>query len=108
MPLPGFDNSAMDGYAVAATVRGGWSGGCSPGTPARWRRHIRRAGEYARRGQELVPAGARVTATTVGLAASVGLDAHPGYLGAAATADAFAVVPPGWRPDDAVSLLTVP
>ncbi|MFC4149484.1 molybdopterin-binding protein [Micromonospora mangrovi] len=34
--------------------------------------------------------------------------AHPGYLGAAATADAFAVVPPGWQPGDAVSLRTVP
>ena len=34
--------------------------------------------------------------------------AHPGYLGAAAAADAFAVVPPGWQPGDHVGLLTLP
>ncbi|WP_433342846.1 molybdopterin molybdotransferase MoeA [Micromonospora sp. CA-111912] len=118
VPLPGFDNSAMDGYAVRGD--GPWrvvdrvlagrthavaslvahtavevatgapvpdgadrvvpyeaadrTGDVVRATPGD-RRHIRRAGEYAQPGQELAPAGSRVTPTTVGLAASVGLDA---------------------------------
>ncbi|WP_405097343.1 molybdopterin molybdotransferase MoeA [Micromonospora sp. NBC_01412] len=117
VPLPGFDNSAMDGYAVRGD--GPWrvvdrilagrthtvaslvahtavevatgapvpdgadrvvpyeaadrTGDVVRATPGD-RRHIRRAGEYAQPGQEVAPAGSRVTPTTVGLAASVGLD----------------------------------
>ena len=117
VPLPGFDNSAMDGYAVRGP--GPWrvvgqilagrthavaplvegtavevaTGAPVPGRADRVvpyeiadrigdvlravpgdRRHIRCAGEYAARGQELVPAGSPVTPAVLGLAASVGLD----------------------------------
>ncbi|MFF0659387.1 molybdopterin molybdotransferase MoeA [Micromonospora tulbaghiae] len=117
VPLPGFDNSAMDGYAVrgpgpwrvAGRILAGRTHAVAPlveGTavevatgapvPARAdrvvpyeiadrigdvlravpgdRRHIRSAGEYAARGQELVPTGSPVTPAVLGLAASVGLD----------------------------------
>jgi molybdopterin molybdotransferase len=114
--LPGFDNAAMDGYAVRGSgpwrlVGGVLAGGfplvelahgeameiatgapmprfadrvveyevtnrcgsivsASPGP----RRHIRRAGEYVKPGQELLPAGHVLTAAALGLAASVGVD----------------------------------
>jgi molybdopterin molybdotransferase len=32
---------------------------------------------------------------------------HPGYLGAAALADAFAVIPPTWQPDQPVELIPI-
>ncbi|MFG1674086.1 molybdopterin molybdotransferase MoeA [Micromonospora sp. NPDC049282] len=117
VPLPGFDNSAMDGYAVrgpgpwrvVGRVLAGRTHAVAPlvegaavevatGAPVPDRadrvvpyeaadrvgdvlraapgdrRHIRRVGEYADRGQELVPAGSPVTPAVLGLAASVGLD----------------------------------
>jgi molybdopterin molybdotransferase len=119
-PMPAFDTSAMDGYAVAGpppwTLRGHVLAGrhrgarLSPGegvgistgaqvpdgadtvvplenahldggivrpretgrvSPGR---HIRRAGEDARAGEVLVPAGTRVGAAMVGLAAMAGYD----------------------------------
>ncbi|MER6591155.1 molybdopterin molybdotransferase MoeA, partial [Micromonospora purpureochromogenes] len=117
VPLPGFTNSAMDGYAVrgdgpwrvvdrvlagrvhtvaplaahtavevatGAPVPDGTdrvvpyeaadrTGDVVRATPGD-RRHIRHAGEYAQPGQEIAPAGSRLTPATVGLAASVGLD----------------------------------
>ncbi|MFU8872768.1 molybdopterin molybdotransferase MoeA [Micromonospora sp. SL4-19] len=117
VPSPGFDNAAMDGYAVRGC--GPWrvvdrvlaghthvspplaeqtaveiaTGAPVPEGTARvvpyetaerlgdtvWaspgdRRHVRRRGEYARPGQELLPAGTAITAPALGLAASVGLD----------------------------------
>ncbi|MFJ8581060.1 molybdopterin molybdotransferase MoeA [Micromonospora sp. NPDC093277] len=117
VPLPGFDNAAMDGYAVRG--RGPWrvvdrvlagrahvssslaeqtaveiaTGAPVPEGTERvvpyetaervgdtvWaspgdRRHVRRRGEYARPGQELLSAGRAVTPPALGLAASVGLD----------------------------------
>ncbi|RAY15032.1 molybdopterin molybdenumtransferase MoeA [Actinomadura craniellae] len=124
VPLPPFDNSAMDGYAVCASdladvpvklpVVGDISAGdegvsaIRPGlctrimtgaplpagadavVPVEWtdggtvtveiRRsappgnHIRRAGEDVHAGQEVLPAGARLTAARIGMLAAVGRD----------------------------------
>ncbi len=115
--VPGFDNAAMDGYAVRGA--GPWrltgdrvlAGRPDPGSLAEGtaveiatgapvpagtdrvvpfeeahldgglvsandgdRMHIRRAGEDARTGQELVPAGHVVTPAVLGIAAAAGLD----------------------------------
>jgi molybdopterin molybdotransferase len=117
VPVPGFDNSAMDGYAVRGPgpwrvvdrvlagrtqlpppLADGTAVEIATGAPvpdgtdrvvpyeaadrrddAVWappsdRRHVRRRGEYARPGRELIPAGGPVTPPVLGLAASVGLD----------------------------------
>jgi molybdopterin molybdotransferase len=120
-PVPGFDCSAMDGYAVGSPA-GPWrlvgrvlAGPAAarpplgPGTaveiatgaavpagtvavlpyelatragehvdgPAEPGRHVRRTGEDVPVGVDLLPAGAAVTPTVVGLAAEVGLDVLP-------------------------------
>ncbi len=114
--LPGFDNAAMDGYAVRGPGPWRLTGrilaggtplvGLEPGEAAEvatgaavpanadrvveyeasrrsgdtvyasvgQRRHIRRAGEYAGTGEELLPAGTVLSAAALGLAASAGLD----------------------------------
>ncbi|MFG2053211.1 molybdopterin molybdotransferase MoeA [Micromonospora sp. NPDC048930] len=144
VPSPGFDNAAMDGYAVrgpgpwrvVARVLAGHTHVPPPlaaqtavevatGAPVPegtervvpyetaerrgdtvWappgdRPHVRRRGEYARRGQELLPAGSAITAPALGLAASVGLDtltvrARPRVRMVVSGNELVAAGPPRW------------
>lgn len=119
VPLPAFDNAAMDGYAVSAggpwrvvgrllaghsgagTLRHGEAAEIATGAPVpdgtvavlpyeravrdgdtvtgevEPGRYVRRIGEDAAAGMELVPAGSPVTPVLLGLAASVGVDLLP-------------------------------
>lgn len=119
VPLPAFDNAAMDGYAVAdggpwqvvgrllaghgeaVSLRTGEAAEIATGAPVppgtravlpyelavrdgdlvagaiEPGRYVRRVGEDAAKGAELVPAGSVVTPVLLGLAASVGVDTLP-------------------------------
>ncbi|MCU7729088.1 molybdopterin molybdotransferase MoeA [Actinoplanes sp. KI2] len=157
VPLPGFDNAAMDGYAVrgpapwrvagrilaghavlpepladGAAVEIATGAPVPPGTDRVvpyedagrdgdrvWgadgpRRHIRWQGEYARPGQQLLPAGAIVTPPVLGLAASVGLDAvaacpRPRVRLLVSGSELVVSGPPPWgRVRDAIGPMLVP
>src|SRR6478672_10044536 len=74
LSLPGFDNSAMDGYAVVPVdATDGATDTVSIRASAAAGQHVRRAGEDVTAGTTVLRAGQLLTPASLGLAAALGL-----------------------------------